>query len=122
MSRVFQIVVHFPEGSPASKEAILIADSQDDAIKSVSARLDEEGMLVDPLSEAKPTIEANEMTADYLETMYLAATDPDSPFTKAGLKADLSVFPPAVLDVLCPQIEGGEKIRDHIQQLSSNLS
>ena len=108
MNKVFQLVVQFADGNPNPIEAVVIADNRNDALLAASARLTED-------NAPDHAIECSEMTPDYLETMYLSATDPDSPFTKAGISVDLSTISDRVLDVLCPQCEDGEIIRAYVE-------
>ena len=104
--RVYQVVVKFEAAQPI--EALIVADSEAEAVEAVQARLAEENA---PDHE----YEVEEMTPDYIETMYLAATDPESPFGAIGVNVDMSDIPKAVLDVLLPRCENGTKIREFIE-------
>lgn len=104
--RVYQIIVKFEAAQTI--EALIVADTEDEAVQAVRQRLVEE-------HAPEHEYEVEEMTPDFIETMFLAATDPASPFAQIGVNVDLSDIPAQVLDVLLPQCKGGDEIRAFIE-------
>ena len=109
--KVFQVVVDFGQQVP-TKEALIVAATQDEAIAAVADKISE------GFPEGVPghNVECEELTPDYLATLYRSSVDHDSPFRGT---VDWTGFPDRVLDVLLPQtnLEDYKKARAEIEHM-----
>jgi hypothetical protein len=95
--KVFQVVVNFGQQVP-TKEALIVAPSEDEAKQLVTEKLDS----MAPSDGALPShiIEVEEMTPDYIETLYLSSVETDSPFYG---QVDWQDVPKRIVDILLPK-------------------
>ena len=110
-TKVFQVVVDFGQ-QVETKEALIVASDRDAALEAVAAKVSE------GFPEGVPghSIECEELTPDYIATLYRSSVDHDSPFRGS---VDWTGFPDRVLDVLLPQTDLKDfvKARADIEQM-----